>query len=87
MPLSTYLQLVDWTGRQLRRGKVGAIPDHLAPILERIGLDSVTWCDLIGKFNAKFKRAAGSQRHLQEEAERRGQRWLQSPGHVDLATG
>jgi REP element-mobilizing transposase RayT len=85
--LSAYLQLVDWTGRQFRRDKVGAIPDHLAPILTRLGLGSEAWCDLIQDFGRKFKRAVGSQRHLHEEAARRGQRWLQSPGHLDLATG
>ena len=84
--LSTYLQLVDWTGRQLHRGKVGVIPDHLAPILKRIGLDAIAWCELIAQFGRKFKRAVGSQCHLQAEATRRGQRWLQSPGKVDLAT-
>jgi hypothetical protein len=26
------------TGRQLRAGKRGAIPDHLAPILDRLGV-------------------------------------------------
>jgi len=83
--LRTYLQLVDWTGRQIRRDKVGSIPDHLAPILKRIGLDASGWCELIQGFTRKFKRAAGSQLHLQQEAKRRGQRWLQSPGHVDLA--
>lgn len=86
MPLRVYLQLVDWTGRQIHAEKTGAIPDHLAPILHRIGLDPAAWCDLIAKFGSKFKRAAGSRRHLQEEASRRGQRWLQSPGHVDLTT-
>ena len=85
--LSAYLQLVDWTGRQFRRDKVGAIPKHLAPILTRLGLNSAAWCDLIQKFGKKFKRAVGSQRHLHQEAERRRQHWLQSPGHIDLANG
>ncbi len=29
--------LLDWTGRELRRDKRGAIPDELAPILDRLG--------------------------------------------------
>jgi hypothetical protein len=78
--LAAYLELLDWTGRQIRRGKRGSIPQHLAPILERLGLDTSGWCDLIVKFGRSFKRAVGTAQHLREEASRRGQRWLQSPG-------
>jgi hypothetical protein len=31
MPVEHYLELLDWTGRQLAAGKRGAIPAHLAP--------------------------------------------------------
>jgi len=30
--------LLDWTGRQVRADKRGVIPEHPAPILERLGL-------------------------------------------------
>ena len=33
-----YFMLLDWTGRELRADKRGAIPEHLAPIVERLGL-------------------------------------------------
>jgi REP element-mobilizing transposase RayT len=79
--LADYLSLLDWTGRQIRRDKRGAIPGHLAPILERIGLGGDAWCDLVTKFGQTFKRAAGSEAALQTEAERRGQGWLQAPGN------
>jgi hypothetical protein len=36
MSLNHYLELLDWTGRQLRAGTRGAIPAHLTPILGRI---------------------------------------------------
>ena len=39
--------------------KVGRIPEHLAPILSRIGLDPPGWCDVVCKFGRVFKRAAG----------------------------
>jgi hypothetical protein len=38
-----YLSLVDWTGRCVREDKRGAIPSHIAPILERIGMDQRKW--------------------------------------------
>ena len=80
MSLAAYLELLDWTGRQLRVTKRGAIPSHLAPILSRIGLDSDSWCDLVRKFGRVFKRAAGSAESLQAEASRRGQQYMHAPG-------
>ncbi len=79
--LPDYLQLLDWTGREIRDNKRGSIPDHLAPILTRIGLDPPTWCDLVTRFSRVFKRAAGSEERLCEEANRRGQLWMQAPGN------
>ncbi len=83
MPLSLldYLQLLDWTGRKLRRDKRGSITAGLAPILNRIGLEPSSWCDLVLKFGTYFKRAAGTAEHLAAEAARRGQGWLQAPGN------
>lgn len=77
--LACYLELLDWTGRQLHRDKVGVIPEHLAPILTRIGLDAAGWCDVVAKFGRLFKRAAGTPESLAREAIRSGQRWLCAP--------
>jgi len=38
MSLLDYLCLLDFTGRQLRSDKPGAIPSHLPPILARLGV-------------------------------------------------
>ena len=35
-----YLELIDWSGRLLRKGKRGAIDNHQPPILERLNLDA-----------------------------------------------
>ena len=85
MSLASYLELLDWTGRQLRAAKRGTIPSHLAPILTRIGLDSDSWCDLVRKFGRVFKRAAGTTDSLQAEAARRGQQYLHAPGRKLLS--
>ena len=37
-----YIMLLDWTGRELRADTPGAIPEHLAPILERLGINRAT---------------------------------------------
>ncbi len=80
MPLSQYLELLDWTGRQLRVEKRGKMPSELAPILERLGLNTAGWCDLVKRFGKLFKRAAGNPESLASEAARRGQNYLQAPG-------
>jgi hypothetical protein len=85
MSLGKYLELLDWTGRQLRTGKRGAIPTHLASILERLGLETTTWCDLVSKFGKLFKRVAGTAPSLAAEAARRGQAYLHAPGLTLLA--
>ncbi len=85
--LRSYLELIDWTGRQIHRRKVGKVPDHLAPILSRIGLAPPAWCALIRKFDRKFKRAVGSRANLKREAKRIGKQWLHTPRDVELING
>ena len=79
LSLERYLELLDWTGSQLRAGKVGVIPSHLPPILSRIDLDNRVWYDLVSGFGRIFKRAAGTPQSLASEAVRRGQHWLCDP--------
>ncbi|MGD8592441.1 MAG: transposase, partial [Gammaproteobacteria bacterium] len=41
--LDNYIALVDWTGRANRDDKRGAIPRNLAPVFERLNMDSDDW--------------------------------------------
>ncbi len=79
--LTQYIQLLDWTGRQLHAKYDGVIPSCLAPILKRIGIDDRTWCRLINGFGRIFRRAAGTKESLSKEAVRRGQKWLRADGN------
>ena len=78
--LTRYLELLDWTGRQLKRHKPGSIPDHLAPILQRLGIEPTSWCFLVRRFGQIFKRVAGNADSVSREAQRRGQYWIHAPG-------
>ena len=80
MPLAKYLELLDWTGRQLRVGKRGAIPQHIVPILQKIGIRSERWFDLASKFTKLFRKACGSKISLSIEANQRNQSWMHAPG-------
>lgn len=48
LPLSTaqYLELLDWTARQMREDKRGATPASAAPLFERSGIDVQSWYEL-----------------------------------------
>ncbi|TWU05025.1 transposase [Stieleria varia] len=59
-PLEQYLELLDWTARQIAEGKHGKTPEHLAPILQRLGLESSVWCELVEDFGKLFKTVAGN---------------------------
>ncbi len=79
--LESYLELLDWTGREVSRRKRGSIPKQVEPILQRLGLDGPTWCDVVTQFGCRFKRAVGTANELSQEATRRGRLWLQAPGN------
>ncbi|MFM7037948.1 MAG: hypothetical protein ACKO2L_09500, partial [Planctomycetaceae bacterium] len=59
MSLDQYLQLVDWTGRQLRLDKAGRIPPQLDSILTRLDCSIETWMDLVKNFRRRFLTEAG----------------------------
>ena len=85
--LDDYLRLLDWTGRQIRLDKRGAIPSGLSPILERVAVDAECWLDGVRNFGRWFHRAVGRADHLKEEAARSGKHWLQGLGRCRLAFG
>ncbi len=74
MPFADYLRLVDWTGRQLRQDKRGAIPNELAPILERLHVTGEGWLQLVEHFSRLFRRAAGQPTSLSRDAAKWGRR-------------
>jgi hypothetical protein len=59
MTLDDYLRLVDWTGRQIRKGKTGSIPSECIPLLERLHCDAETWLDFVKNFRKRFRNEAG----------------------------
>jgi hypothetical protein len=64
LSLEEYLALVDWTGRQVVRGKCGSIPAHLPPLLERTGIAAENWLPLVTRFGRLFHRVAGAPHSL-----------------------
>ena len=64
--LVDYLELVDWTGRQIREDKVGSITTEAKPILQRLSISPEHWVYLCTNFESKFKGLVGSVHSLEQ---------------------
>jgi len=53
--LSNYLELVDWTGKQIRHDKKQSIDVSTPPILQRIGTAAEHWIELCTHFEERFR--------------------------------
>jgi len=76
MDLDDYLELLDWTGRQIVAGKKGAIPTHFQPILTRLEVDHDQWVHSSQNFGSLFYRVAGKVTNMTKRALSAGQNWL-----------
>ena len=61
-----YLELLDWTGRQIRAGKRGHLGPDLRPVLERLDLDVEAWVKNVECYGGLFHRVAGKLKRLKE---------------------
>jgi len=82
IPLEQYLQLLDWTGRQLRKGKRGAIPAELADILTRLQIEPAQWLSGMQNFAKMFRRVAGTAVAIMQQARKAGRRWFHGLSHA-----
>lgn len=74
IPVAAYIELLDWTARQLRGDKRGATPAGTAPIFERLGISGQAWCSLIKDFGRLFYAVAGQPHEIDARRSRDGQR-------------
>jgi hypothetical protein len=64
--------LLNWTGRQIRNNKRGAMPANLAPLFERLGISAELWVDCVLNFRKWFKSSVGRPKSMEVAAETRG---------------
>jgi len=62
--LIDYIELLDWTGRQIREDKRGSIDAAIPPALERINTSSKHWLELCTHFKDRFKGLVGAKHSL-----------------------
>ena len=61
-----YLELVDWTGRQIRDNPSGSIDANAPPILQRLNVSPKHWIYLSTQFESRFKGVAGTAESLKQ---------------------
>ena len=78
LPVTTaeYVQLVDWTGRQWRPDKRGAIAAQAPMALSRIATSDCAWTAQVRGIGSQYWRAVGAAQALIDRAAQLGQRWL-----------
>lgn len=82
LPLSqgTYIDLVQWTGQQVRSGKRGAIPKDAASALSKTGGSEKHWATQVKAVGSGYWRVIGTAAQMIEKARQLGQRWLKGIG-------
>ena len=58
----------------------GAIPAHMQPIFQRMGLNHEEWLEIVQNFGRRYRLAASAVNRLQASGQRPGRYWLQSIG-------
>ena len=71
-----YIELVDFTGRQIVSSSKGSIPEHLLPILVRTGIKPSQWCDTSCQIEDRFFNVIGKSCSLIEQAASLGRSWF-----------
>ena len=72
MELGDRLQLLDWTGRQIRSDKRGALPENREPLFERLGIPTKLWVECMVKYRKWFRSSVGRPKSMEAAAAARG---------------
>jgi len=87
MHLADYIELVDWTGRQIRPDKRGAISETAPPILSRLGIEQGNWLQNCQKLEEDFRHVIGPVAAIDKFCQAIGQKWLQGIHHCRRSFG
>ena len=67
-----YLQLLDWTARQVRSDKRGAMQAELAPLFERLQISAELWVECVENFHQWFRSSVGRPQSMATHADAQG---------------
>ena len=78
MSAAEYLQLLDWTARQVRSDKRGATPQEFAPLFERLGVSAEIWRRLVKDFGKLFSLVAGRRQRIDSHSSKAAKQLIAS---------
>ncbi len=78
--ISGYLEWVDRSGRAIRAGKRGQIPEDVPPILQRLGVATESWIDTVGHLCRHFYDYVGPPEAMERGSRTLGRSWLRGVG-------
>lgn len=78
--LDDYIELVQWTGKQVRPDKRGAIPANAPHVLKQYENNPERWATRVKAIGSGYWRVVGEAQDLIDLAERLNQRWLKGIG-------
>ena len=75
LPMTTaaYVDLLDWTAREIRADKRGATPASMEPVFDRLGISGEVWCGMVKDFGRLFYAVAGRPHEIDAHRSRDGQ--------------
>ncbi len=85
LSLEEYLELLDWTGRQLRHDKHGSIPVNLSSILKRLKIKEENWLETCEKYGRRFFLVSGAYENIKSLAKKVGRKWFKGQSASKLA--
>jgi REP element-mobilizing transposase RayT len=78
--LANYIELVEWTGQQLREDKRGVLPIEARSVLVDLRLDPDEWLHTVRKVRRDFAFAIGAIEALQRWRDKFKRRWIKGLG-------
>lgn len=85
--LLEYIELVKWTGRQIRADKRGYMSTEIPPIFASLNINSDAWLHNCERLERTYCRVIGSAARLQEFCNKLNQRWVRGIAAARLAFG
>lgn len=85
--LLEYIQLVEWTGRQIHPKKRGYISDNIPPMLSRLQMSQTVWLRNCIMLESIYHRAIGPEGKIRQFCDKLKQKWLRGLTHCREAFG
>jgi len=77
LKLKDYIELVEWTGKNIVHPNKAAIPPHIQSVLTQLNINQSHWLSQIKHYGTNYARFVGCLHSIQAKAEQLEQQWIQ----------